>query len=187
MTACAWRLGAHRARNGPRCPIAAAALQLQEVIMESGKTGSIDTHALAKLAIVQELLASEDRWCKGSLRDRRGRHCLLGALDAAHARHLLAPIVLNSAREVGGKRYWRIESFNDDRRTTHADILRVLYCAAGKIAAGATSPAAPRPRRRGYGQAWRALWTRTAAVFSSHLTPAVGGFAARLQPALVAK
>lgn len=150
------------------------------------RSDSLDGHALAKLAIVQEMLASEDRWCQGALRDRQGRHCLLGALDAAHARHLLAPIVLSSAREVGGKRYWRIESFNDDRRTTHADILRVLHCAAGKIAAEAASPAAARPRPREYGQAWRTLWTR-AAVFASHLAPAFGGFAVRLQPVPIAK
>jgi hypothetical protein len=34
--------------------------------------------------------------------------------------------ILQAAREVSGKRYWRIEFFNDDPRTTHADVLQVL-------------------------------------------------------------
>jgi hypothetical protein len=93
-------------------------------------------HPLAKLGAVERLLASERQWCKGRLRDRDGRHCLVGAMQAVDARQLLEPIILRAAREVGGRRYWRIESFNDNPRTTHADVLRVLRRARENIIAG---------------------------------------------------
>lgn len=86
-------------------------------------------HPLAKLGAVERLLATEQQWCKGKLRDSSGRHCLVGAMQAVEARQVLEPIVLRAAREVGGKCYWRIEFFNDDPRTTHADVLRVLRVA----------------------------------------------------------
>jgi hypothetical protein len=95
-------------------------------------------HPLAKLGAVERLLASERQWCKGRLRDRDGRHCLVGAMQAVDARQLLEPIILRAAREVGGRRYWRIESFNDNPRTTHADVLRVLRRARENIIAGMT-------------------------------------------------
>jgi hypothetical protein len=84
---------------------------------------------LAKLGRVERLLATERQWCKGRLRDGDGRHCLVGAIEAADAWKELARIVLRAAREVSGKRYWRIESFNDDPRTTHAQVLAVLRVA----------------------------------------------------------
>ena len=51
---------------------------------------------------------------------------LAGAMQAVEARQVLEPVILRAAREIGRKYYWRIEFFNDDPRTTHADILRVL-------------------------------------------------------------
>ena len=51
-------------------------------------------------------------------------------------RQVLQKVVLQAAREVSGKRYWRIEFFNDDPRTTHADVLQVLNRARQNLIAG---------------------------------------------------
>lgn len=81
---------------------------------------------LVELGRVERLLAKEQKWCKGRLRDIGGRHCLVGAIAAAEAGQDLARHVVRAVREVSGKRWWRIESFNDDPGTTHQDVLRVL-------------------------------------------------------------
>lgn len=86
----------------------------------------LEDHPLGRLAAVERLIATRQQWCQGKMRDEEGRHCLVGAMEAVQARQTLEPIILRAAREVGGKRYWRIEFFNDDPRTTHADVLRVL-------------------------------------------------------------
>lgn len=147
--------------------------------MLSERADSEDGYALVKLAAAERLLAREDQWCKGALRDRQGRHCMLGALDAVGARHLLAPVVLRAAREVGGKRYWRIESFNDARGTTHADVLRVLRCAREKIIVEAIRPAVAPPHE--YRLALRGLYARAASLLKPRLAQAAGGFAVRPQ------
>jgi hypothetical protein len=107
---------------------------------------------LAKLAAVERLLINEQQWCKGRLRDKDGRFCLAGAMQAVEARGLLDPIILRAIREVGGKRYWRIESFNDHPSTTHADVLRVLRRARENVIAGVIEDN-PRP--------WHQRWLQT--------------------------
>jgi len=107
---------------------------------------------LAKLGAVERLLINEQQWCKGRLRDKDGRFCLAGAMQAVEARRLLDPIILRAIREVGGKRYWRIESFNDHPSTTHADVLRVLRRARENVIAGMIE-GNPRP--------WHELWLQT--------------------------
>jgi hypothetical protein len=87
---------------------------------------AFDNHPIAKLGAVERMLATEQQWCKGRLRDAHGRHCLVGAIEAVGGRQVLQKPILQAAREVSGKRYWRIEFFNDDPRTTHADVLQVL-------------------------------------------------------------
>ena len=104
--------------------------------LDGTELGVLKNHPLAKLGEVERLLINEQRWCKGRLRDQDGRYCLAGAMQAVEARQILEPIILRAAREVGGKRYWRIESFNDNRHTTHADVLRVLRRARENIMAG---------------------------------------------------
>lgn len=112
---------------------------------------------LAKLGAVERLLAAEQQWCKGKLRDSDGRHCLIGALQVVEARQILEPIILRAAREIGGKHYWRIELFNDDPHTTHADIQRVLRLARENIIAKMIDGDRRRPRRERFAQALRAL------------------------------
>jgi hypothetical protein len=116
-----------------------------------------ENHPLVKLGAVERLLATEQQWCKGKLRDSTGRHCLVGAMQAVEARQILEQIVLRAAREVGGKCYWRIEFFNDDPRTTHADVLRVLRLARENIITGMIEGERFRPWRQRFTQAVRAL------------------------------
>ena len=106
--------------------------------------------ALQKLEAVTRLLAREDRWCKGSLRSPDGRYCLMGAMQAVEAQALLEPALLRAIREVTGRRFLRIVTFNDRPGTTHAMVLMVLRRAGERIVlTGAASPPAPgRVRRR---------------------------------------
>ena len=108
---------------------------------------SFEPHPLAKLGAVERLLATEQQWCKGRLRDAHGRHCLVGAIEAVDGRQMLQRVVMQAAREVSGKRYWRIEFFNDDPRTTHADVLDVLRHARENIIAGMIGDPQPWYRR----------------------------------------
>jgi hypothetical protein len=41
-----------------------------------------EDHPLSRLGAVERLLATEEQWCKGTLRDSHGRHCLVGAMQA---------------------------------------------------------------------------------------------------------
>ena len=117
-------------------------------------------HPLAKLGAVERLLASERQWCKGRMRDRDGRHCLVGAMQAVDARHLLEPIILRAAREVSGRHYWRVESFNDNPRTTHTDVLRVLRRAREHVITGIIE-GAPRPWYIRWAKPLCGLWSKS--------------------------
>jgi hypothetical protein len=119
-----------------------------------------DGHPLAKLGAVERLLATEQQWCKGRLRDAHGRHCLVGAIEAVGGRQVLQKPVLQAAREVSGKRYWRIEFFNDDPRTTHGDVLQVLQRARENMIAGMISDYDRQPRYRRWLSGLRGLYSR---------------------------
>ena len=108
---------------------------------------SLGAVQLAKLGAVERLLATEQQWCKGRLRDAQGRHCLVGAIEAVEGRQMLQRVILHAAREVSGKRYWRIEFFNDDPHTTHSDVLDVLHRARENIIAPMTCDTQPWHRR----------------------------------------
>jgi hypothetical protein len=122
--------------------------------LDGTELGTLGNTPLAKLGEVERLLISEQRWCKGRLRDKDGRYCLVGAMQAVEARQLLEPVILRAAREVGGKHYWRIESFNDNPHTTHDDVLRVLRRARENVI---TSMIDPRPRYGRWVQTLRVL------------------------------
>jgi hypothetical protein len=151
-------------------------------------------HPLAKLGAVESLLATEQQWCKGRMRDSDGRHCLVGAMQAAEARQILAPIILRAARQIGGKRYWRIEYFNDDPRTTHAHVLRVLRLAREKIIAEMIERDQRRPWRVRLAQAAHALcsgsvaeaWTALSFEARGPGSPIVAPSALVSQPAALA-
>jgi hypothetical protein len=113
--------------------------------------------ALGRLDRVIELLASEDRWCKGVTETPGGRRCVIGAMRAADAQ-LLEPVVLQAIRDVTGRSYWRIESFNDARATSHALVLAVLERARQDVAAGRL---ADPPQRTGVRRWLCAAWRPT--------------------------
>jgi hypothetical protein len=119
-----------------------------------------DNHPIAKLGAVERMLATEQQWCKGRLRDAHGRHCLVGAIEAVGGRQVLQKPILQAAREVSGKRYWRIEFFNDDPRTTHADVLQVLRRTRENMIAGMLGSYDKRPRHQRWLLALRAMCSR---------------------------
>jgi hypothetical protein len=121
---------------------------------------TFDNHPIAKLGAVERMLASEQQWCKGRLRDAYGRHCLVGAIQAVAGRQVLQKPILQAAREVSGKRYWRIEFFNDDPRTTHADVLQVLRRTRENMIAGMLCSYDRQPRHRSWLTTLRALCSR---------------------------
>ena len=124
--------------------------------------GFFENHPVTKLDAVERLLATKQLWCKFQLRDRDGRYCIVGAMEAVKARQVLEPIILRAAREVGGKHYWRIEFFNDDPRTSHADILRVLSLARENIITNIIKGHKRRSRPQRLAQAVRTLCSRSA-------------------------
>jgi len=141
--------------------------------LDGTELGVIENKTLTKLGEVERLLINEQQWCKGRLRDQDGRYCLVGAMQAVEARQILEPIILRAAREVGGKRYWRIESFNDNRHTTHADILRVLRRARENII-GDMIEGTPHPRYKCWLQALRIWRSERRTAISTPLRLATG-------------
>jgi len=55
------------------------------------------------------------------------------AVDAADA---LEPTILEAIGQVAGKRFRRIESFNDHPNTSHEQVLAVLHRARDKLSLG---------------------------------------------------
>ena len=90
-------------------------------------TEMFENPILGKLWQVECMLATEDQWCKGRLHDRKGRHCLVGAMTEVNGRQDLTRPIIRAIKEISGRHYWRIELFNDDPSTNHQDVLRVLH------------------------------------------------------------
>jgi hypothetical protein len=91
-----------------------------------GLSNERQQYLLDKLDAVSDLLSSEQKWCKRILRTPDGGRCLLGALIDANARWLLYRPIVVAAREVTGKSYHRVESFNDDFITSFAEVQAVF-------------------------------------------------------------
>jgi hypothetical protein len=96
----------------------------------------IRQEALARIDVVIALIAEEERWCKGTLVNHQHQRCLLGAMIAAGADELLKPLVLAAARELTGGDFRTIQSFNDARATTHANVIAALRRARENIELG---------------------------------------------------
>ena len=88
---------------------------------------------VSKIDQVIDLLATPDKWCQGSYKTPDGRHCIRGAIIAVEGANNLRPIVLQAIREVTGKHYFRIESFNDRADTNHAQVFQVLMRARAHL------------------------------------------------------
>ncbi len=89
--------------------------------------GYISSEPLHKIDAVIDLLSTPDKWCKGALRSHDGRYCIRGAVMSVGATDALEPVILHAIGEVAGRRFRRIESFNDYPNTTHEQIVAVLH------------------------------------------------------------
>jgi hypothetical protein len=98
--------------------------------------GFVSDESLQKIDAVIDLLATPDKWCKGALRSHDGRYCIRGAVRAVDAADVLEPTILQSIGEIAGKRFRRIESFNDHPNTSHEQVLAVLGRTRETISAG---------------------------------------------------
>jgi hypothetical protein len=101
-----------------------------------GRDYSTRIDALEKIDRVIDQLPSEDRWCKGALYTVDGRRCILGAMQAVNGAMVLKQPILQAIQEVTGRRYTAIETFNDRRTTTHAQVVAVLRRARQNILDG---------------------------------------------------
>ena len=108
-------------------------------------SGSVFDDRMGKIDKVINLLATPDRWCKGTLRTHDGRHCIRGAIMAVDGVGTLQPVVLRAINEVTGRHYRRIESFNDHPFTDHAQVVEVLVRARTDLAMGHLAAIRVRP------------------------------------------
>jgi hypothetical protein len=104
--------------------------------------GFVRNDPLLKIDAVIDLLSTPDKWCKGALRSHDGRYCIRGAVRAVDAADALEPAILLAIGEVAGRRFRRIESFNDHPCTSHDQVIAVLHRAREHIAAGTPVAAA---------------------------------------------
>jgi hypothetical protein len=88
---------------------------------------------VSKIDQVIDLLATPDKWCQGYYKTADGRYCIRGAIIAVEGANNLRPIVLQAIREVTGKHYFRIESFNDHADTNHVQMIQVLMRARANL------------------------------------------------------
>jgi hypothetical protein len=98
--------------------------------------GFVTNEPLQKLDAVIDLLGSADRWCKGALRSHDGRHCIRGAIRAVSGSELLEPAILQAIGQVAGRRFRRIEAFNDHPNTSHDQVIAVLNRARRNLEPG---------------------------------------------------
>jgi hypothetical protein len=105
---------------------------------------------LRKIEAVIDLVDTPEKWCKGALRSYDGRHCIRGAVRAVSGADALEPQIIEAIGEVAGKRFRRIEAFNDHPNTCHAQVLAVLNRVRYDLGAGSTVG------KRGVGASWRA-------------------------------
>ena len=98
--------------------------------------GYISSESLRKIDAVIDLLSTPDKWCKGALRSHDGRYCIRGAVMSVGATDALEPVILHAIGEVAGRRFRRIESFNDYPNTTHEQVVAVLHRARDNMAGG---------------------------------------------------
>jgi hypothetical protein len=93
-----------------------------------------EARVLGKIDEVIDLLNDGKGWCKLQLHSGDGRHCIVGALRTVGAEADLHGSILEAIRQVTGRRYARIEHFNDHPLTRFPLVLRVLKRARENVA-----------------------------------------------------
>jgi hypothetical protein len=106
--------------------------------------GFIGNESVRKINEVIDLLGTPDKWCKGALRSHDGRYCIRGAVRAVDAADALEPSILEAIGQVAGKRFRRIESFNDHPNTSHEQVLAVLHRTRENLSMGSFAVAGDR-------------------------------------------
>ena len=109
--------------------------------------GFVANESVDKLDAVIDLLGMPDRWCKGALRSHDGRYCIRGAIRAVNGAELLEPAILQAIGHVVGRRFRRIEAFNDHPNTSHDQVVEVLTRARRNIGTGPSLGTASRLRQ----------------------------------------
>ena len=109
--------------------------------------GFVVDESAQKLDAVIDLLGTPDRWCKGALRSHDGRYCIRGAIRAVNGAELLEPAILQAIGQVAGRRFRRVEAFNNHPNTTHDQVVGVLTRARHNIDAASAPGAATGLRR----------------------------------------
>lgn len=104
--------------------------------------------SVQKIDAVIDLLATPDKWCKGALRSHDGRYCIRGAVRAVDAADMLEPMILDAIGQIVGKRFRRIESFNDHPNTSHEQVLAVLTRTRDNLGSGGARVAGERARQQ---------------------------------------
>jgi hypothetical protein len=107
----------------------------------------ISNESVGKIDDVMYMLRTPDKWCKGALRSHDGRYCIRGAVRAVDAAEVLEPRILEAIGQVAGKRFRRIESFNDHPNTSHEAVMAVLERARDNVIAGLPTPPTVCPSR----------------------------------------
>lgn len=87
--------------------------------------GFAGNETLEKIDAVIDLLGTPNHWCKGAM-TRGPRYCIRGAVRAVGADHRVNTVILQAIHEIAGKRFRRIESFNDHPNTSHEQVLAIL-------------------------------------------------------------
>jgi hypothetical protein len=93
-----------------------------------------DARVLGKIDAVIDLLNDGKGWCKQQLHVGDARHCTVGALRTVGAEAELREPILVAIKQVTGRRYARIEHFNDHPLTRFPLVLRVLKQARETVA-----------------------------------------------------
>jgi hypothetical protein len=109
--------------------------------------GFVANESVDKLDAVIDLLGMPDRWCKGALRSHDGRYCIRGAIRAVNGADLLEPAILQAIGQVAGRRFRRIEAFNDHPNTSHDQVVEVLTRARRNFKSGPSLGTASRLRQ----------------------------------------
>ena len=93
-----------------------------------------EARVLGKIDEVIDLLNDGKGWCKQQLHVGNERHCIVGALRTVGAEADLRGPILEAIKQVTGRRYARIELFNDHPLTRFPLVLKVLKQARENIA-----------------------------------------------------
>jgi hypothetical protein len=119
-----------------RAVLTVALLHTEGAAMPFDGVGYVSSEPLRKIDVVIDLLGTPDKWCKGALRSHDGRYCIRGAVMSVGATDQLEPAILQAIGEVAGRRFRRIESFNDYPNTTHEQVVAVLQRARDNMVDG---------------------------------------------------